>query len=76
MKMDISNEEILEELFKEFNPEIPDNAVTISEYVEYTKAKGKKIGRTSASRRLWKKVEEEGWKHATVKNTIYFWPPE
>jgi len=65
--------EILEELYKELVPYIPENAVTKKMLV----ARGEgKISLTAAQRILDGKHEKEGWTKVWYKRRYWYSPPE
>ena len=65
--------DILEELYKELVPDIPEHAVTIKMLIE--RGKGK-ITRNSAQRLLQTRHEKEGWNKVWYERQNWYWPPE
>jgi hypothetical protein len=69
--MDISNDDLWEELFKELAPEIPDNAKTVKMMLD----EKKRIGE-SALRNKLEKLVEQGWNKVFYNGKHWYWPPD
>ena len=73
MKMDITTNELLEELYKELVPDIPENAVTVKMLVE--RGKGK-INKNAAQRMLLAHYENDNWNRVRYESGYWYWPPD
>jgi len=75
MKMNLTTEEILEELRKKMVPEIPEHAITKKMFINSFDEENRP-SMTTASRWLNELVENESWNCEVFKNVNYYWPPD
>ncbi len=78
MKMDISNDDLWQELYKELSPDIPwDKAQTIKQALEKVnegKKDHQKIAEGQMRDTLERKCDTGTWKKEVFKSAAYYWP--
>ena len=76
LKMDISTQDLWDELYKELLPDIPKHAKTVRQIIEDAEEKGEILKVHYVRDVLNKKHKDDGWIKKEWKGIYYYWPPE